>query len=98
MRSHIQNRKGEKLYILISAFTNKIKPHIVVNTWTKCKEWFEDMTTEIHGRDFCSQLIHKKIDEKNHTAEASLRYNEKCQDCNYFAYIIIEPLYTEAWY
>ena len=97
MYSHIQNRKGEKLYILTSVFTNSIKPHIIVNTWKKCKEWFEDMTTEIHDPSFCIQLIHKTIDEETHTAEASLRCNEKCQDCNYFEYITIEPLYTEDW-
>lgn len=55
------------------------------------------MTTEIHDPSFFVQLIHKTIDEETHTAEASLRCNEKCQDCNYFEYITINPLYTEAW-
>lgn len=96
MYSHIRNRKGEKLYILISVFTNSIKPYIIVNTWAKCREWFEDMTTEIHDPSFCIQLIHKTINEETHTAEASFRCNEKCQDCNYFEYITIKPLYTKA--
>ena len=55
------------------------------------------MTTEIHDPSFFVQLIHKTINEETHTAEASLRCNEKCQDCNYFEYITIKPLYTEAW-
>lgn len=97
MYSHIQNRKGEKLYILTAVFTNSIKPNIIVNTWAKCKEQLEQMTTEIDNDRLFAQLIHKSIDEEFHYAEASMRCNRKGWGSEFFKYITIEPLYTEAW-
>lgn len=97
MYSHIQNRKGENLYILTSAFTNNIKPYITVNTWAKCKEQLEQMTTEVDNDSFFAQLIHKSISEEFHKAEASVRCNRKGWGSDFFKYITIEPLYTEAW-
>ena len=41
--------------------------------------------------------IHKKINEERHLAEASVRCNRKGLGSDYFKYITIEPLYTEAW-
>ena len=96
MYSHIQNRKGEKLYIFTVVSTNDIKPYIKINTWEKCKEWFEDMTIEVDNDRFFSQLIHKEVDEINHIAEASMRCNRKGWGNEFFKYITIEPLYTEA--
>lgn len=97
MFDQIQNKKGEKLYILTSVFTNDIKPYIKVNTWEKCKEHLEDITTEVDNDRFFAQLVHKEINEEFHTAEASMRCNKKGWGNDYFKYITIEPLYTQAW-
>ena len=97
MHGQITNKKGEKLYILTSVSTNDIKPYIKVNTWEKCKEQLEHITTEQDGVSFFAQLIHKEINEEFNTAEASMRCNRKGWGNDYFKYITIEPIYTEAW-
>ena len=97
MYSQIKNTKEEKLYILTVISTNDIKPYIKVNTWEKCKELFSQMITEKDGVSFFAQLIHKEVDEGNHEAEASMRCNRKGWGNDYFKYITIEPLYTDAW-
>lgn len=97
MHGQITNKKGEGLYILTSVSTNDIKPYIKVDTWAKCKEELEYMTIEKDGVSFFGQLIHKEIDEENHEAEASMRCNRKDWGNDYFKYITIEPIYTEAW-
>lgn len=97
MFGQITNKKGENLYILTSVSTKDIKPHIKVDTWTKCKETLEQMTTEVNDDRFFAQLIHKEINEEFHKAEASVRCNEKGWGNDFFKYITIEPLYTEAW-
>ena len=96
MYSHIQNRKGEKLYILVAVSTNDIKPYIKINTWEGCKEQLEQMTAEVDNDRLFAQLIHKEVDEINHTAEASMRCNRKGWGNNFFKYLTIEPLYTEV--
>lgn len=97
MYTQITNRKGEKLYILTTVDTNDINPYIKVNTWAKCKEQLERMTTEVNNDTFFVQLIHKEVNEEFHKAEASLRCNKKGWGSDYFQYITIEPLYTETW-
>lgn len=96
MYGQITNKKGEKLYILTAVSTNDIRPYVTVNTWAKCKEQLERMTTEIDNDIFFAQLIHKSINEEYHSAEASVRCNRKGWGSDYFKYITIEPLYTEA--
>mgnify|MGYP003459827214 CR=1 FL=1 len=96
MYSHIRNKKGEKLYILTAVSTNDIKPYITVNTWEKCKERLEYITAEQDSISFFAQLIHKKVDEEFHEAEASMRCNRRGWGNDFFKYITIEPLYTEA--
>lgn len=54
------------------------------------------MTTEIDNDIFFAQLIHKSINEEYHSAEASMRCNKIGWGSDYFKYITIEPLYTEA--
>ncbi len=93
----ITNRKGECLYVLTLVSTNDITPYVVVNTWAKCKEFLEQKTTEVNNNTFFVQLIHKIINEEGHKAEASVRCNRKGWGSDYFQYITIEPLYTEAW-
>ena len=93
----ITNSKRECLYILTAVSTNDIKPYITVNTWAKCKEQLEQMTTEVDNDRFFAQLIHKSISEEFHKAEASVRCNKKGWGSDFFKYITIEPLYTEAW-
>lgn len=97
MYSRIQNSKGEKLYILTVVSTADIRPYIRINTWAKCKEKLEQMTTEVDNDRFFAQLIHKRIDEEFHNAEASMRCNRKGWGSDFFKYITIEPLYTEDW-
>ena len=97
MFDQIKNRKEEKLYILTIANTNSIKPYTYVNTWEECLKKFEEATTEMDNDNFFAQLVHKEIDEETHTAEASMRRNNKGWGCDYFNYITINPLYTEAW-
>lgn len=97
MYGQITNKNGEKLYILTAVATNDIKPYVTVNTWAKCKEQLEGMTTEINNSKFFVQLIHKNINEERHTANASVRCNKKGFSNDYFEYITIESLYTEAW-
>ncbi len=97
MFGQITNKEGEKLYILTTVDTNDINPYIKVNTWAKCKEQLERMTTEVNNDTFFAQLIHKEVNEEFHKAEASLRCNKKGWGSDYFQYITIEPLYTEAW-
>lgn len=97
MYGQITNNKGENLYILIAASTNCIEPYIKVDTWEKCKEHLEGMTTEVNNSRFFVQLVHKKVDEESHKAEASMRCNKKDWSSDYFMYVTIESLYTEAW-
>lgn len=97
MYSHIRNKKGEELYILLVVSTNDIKPYIKINTWAKCKEQLEQVTEEVDNDRFFSQLIYKEVDEISHIAEASMRCNRKGWGNDFFKYITIEPLYTEAW-
>ena len=97
MYRQIINKKGEKLYILTSVSTNDIRPYIKVSTWEKCKEQLEDITTEKDDDRFFAQLIHKEVNEEFNRAEASMRCNKKGWGSDYFKYITIEPLYTEAW-
>lgn len=97
MYRQITNEKGEKLYILTAVSTNDIKPYIRVDTWEKCKNLFSRMITEQDDDRFFAQLIHKEVDEEFHKAEASMRCNKKGWGSDYFKYITIEPLYTQAW-
>ena len=97
MYNQIENRKGEKLYIFTISNTNSIKPYIYVNTWEKCLNKFKECTKELDNDSFFAQIIHKNISEETHTAEASMRCNKKGWGSDYFKYITIEPLYTDAW-
>lgn len=97
MFGQITNKKGENLYILTSVSTNDIKPYITVDTWGKCKEQLEYITTEKDDSRFFAQLIHKEVNEEFHKAEASMRCNKKGWGSDFFKYITIEPLYTQAW-
>lgn len=97
MYSQIKNTEGEKLYILTIVSTNDIMPHITVNTWEKCINKFEVFTEELDNASFFAQLIHKNISKETHTAEASMRHNNKGWGPDFFSYISINPLYTEAW-
>ena len=97
MFGQITNKKGENLYILTSVSTNDIKPYITVDIWEKCKETLEQMTTEVNDDRFFAQLIHKEINEEFHKAEVSMRCNRKGWGNDFFKYITIEPLYTQAW-
>lgn len=97
MFDQIINKKGEKLYILTTVFTNEIKPFIVVDTWAKCKERLEGMTKEKDNPAFFIQLIHKNINEEKYLADASVRCTRKGLGNDFFKYITIEPLYTQAW-
>lgn len=96
MYNQIENRKGEKLYILTAVVTNDIKPYIKVDTWEKCKDLFSRMITEQDDDRFFAQLIHKELNELD-TAEASMRCNQKGWGPDFFRYMTINPLYTEAW-
>ena len=97
MYRQIINGDGEELYLLTLVSTNDIKPYIKVDTWEKCKEQLERMTVETDNDMFFAQLIHKEVDEEFHKAEASMRCNRKGWGSDFFKYITIEPLYTEAW-
>lgn len=96
MYRQITNKKDEGLYILAIVSTNDIKPYITVNTWAKCKEKLEQITTEVDNASLFVQLIHKKINEENRTAEASVRCNRKGWGSDFFKYITIEPLYADG--
>lgn len=97
MYSQIKNTKGEDLYIITIISTNDINPYIKINTWAKCKEQLEQMTTGLDNDTYFAQLIHKEINEEFPKAEASMRCNKKGWGSDFFKYITIEPLYTEAW-
>lgn len=97
MFGQITNKKGENLYILTSVSTNDIKPYITVNTWAKCKETLESMTTEVNNDRFLVQLIHKEVNDEFGKAEASVRCNKKGWGSDFFKYITIDPLYTKSW-
>lgn len=97
MFGQITNKKGENLCILTSVSTNDIKPYIKVDTWEKCKEHLEGMTIEVNNSSFFVQLVHKKVDEESHKAEASMRCNKKGWGSDYFVYVTIESLYTQSW-
>lgn len=97
MFGQITNKKGENLYILTSVSTNDIKPYITVDTWAKCKELFTKLTITQEDEHFLTQLVHKEINEEFHKAEASMRCNKKGWGNDFFKYITIEPLYTQAW-
>ena len=97
MFDQIKNRKGEKLYILTITNTTSIKPYTYVNTWEECLKKFKKCTKELDNASFFAQVIHKNISEETHTAEAEMRRNHKGFGYDYFNYITINPLYTEAW-
>ena len=69
---------------------------ISVDTWAKCKELLEAITTEQDSVSFFAQLIHKEVYEEFHKAEASMRCNKKGWGSDYFKYITIKCLYTEV--
>lgn len=96
MLEQVTNQNGERLYILISVSTNDIEPYITVNTWAKCKEQLEYITTEKDNSSFFAQLVHKEVNEEFHKAEASMRCNKRGWGSDFFKYITIEPLYTQA--
>lgn len=95
MLEQVTNQNGERLYILISVSTNDIKPYITVDTWAKCKEQLEYITTEKDNSSFFAQLVHKEVNEEFHKAEASMRCNKRGWGSDFFKYITIEPLYTQ---
>lgn len=97
MFGQITNRKEEKLYILIATSTNDIKPYIEVDTWENCIGILKCMIKEKHTDRVFIQLIHKEVNEEMHRAEASIRCNRKGYGSDFFRYITIEPLYTDAW-
>ena len=97
MYSQIKNTKGEDLYIITVVSTNDIKPYIKVDTWKGCIKKLEQVTTEVDNDRILAQRIHKEINEDNETASASMRCNRKGWGSDYFQYITIEPLYTDAW-
>lgn len=97
MFDQIKNRKGEKLYILTVVHTNEISPKITVDTWEGCKKKFESFCEEINNDRFFAQLIHKEIDEEAYKAEVSMRCNQRGWGSDFFRYMTINPLYTEAW-
>lgn len=97
MFSQIQNTKEEKLYIFTISNTNSIKPYIYVNTWEKCLKKFEEYTKELDNNSFFAQIIHKNSSKETYTAEVLIRRNNKGYGCDYFNYITINPLYTDAW-
>lgn len=97
MFDQVKNRKEEKLYILTIVSTNDIMPNIRVNTWEECKKMLESYCQEVNNDSFFSQLIHKEIDEESYKADASMRCNQKGWGNDFFRYITIKPLYTEAW-
>lgn len=57
----------------------------------------EQITIEKDTSTFFAQLIHKEIHKDYNTAKACMRCNERGWGNDYFKYITIEPLYTEAW-
>ena len=97
MFGQITNRKEEKLYILTAVSTNDIKPYIEVDTWETCIGILKCMTKEKHTDRVLVQLIHKEVNEEMHKAEASVRCNRRGYGSDFFRYITIEPLYTDAW-
>lgn len=97
MYSQIKNTKGKDLYIITIVSTNDIQPLIITSTWEGCMKKLEQMTLEADNDRFLAQLIHKEINEDCHRAEASMRCNKKGWGRDYFKYITIEPLYTDAW-
>lgn len=44
MYNQIENRKGEKLYIITILSTNDIMPHTIVNTWEECRNYLQYST------------------------------------------------------
>lgn len=97
MFGQITNKKGENLYILTSMSTNDIRPYFHVDTWERCKELFTKMTIKQDDDHFFAQLIHKELNDEFGKAEASIRCNKKGWGSDFFRYITIEPLYTQAW-
>lgn len=97
MYSQIKNTKGEDLYIITIVSTNDIQPNVIVSTREGCAKRLEQITLEVDNDRFFAQLIHKEIDEENYKAEASMRCNQKGWGPDFFRYMTINPLYTEAW-
>ena len=64
MFAQIENRKGEKLYIITILSTNNVMPHTIVNTWEECRNKFEMITKELDNSSVFAQLIHKKLTKK----------------------------------
>ena len=97
MYNQIENPRGKKLYMLTIVCTNDIQPIIIVDTWKGCVNRFNQYTLEINSDVLFMQLIHKEIKEDNKFAKAYMRCNRKGSESDYFKYITIEPLYTDAW-
>lgn len=97
MYSNIRNKKGEELYILTVVSTNDIEPYTLVNTWENCIARFNHLTVETDNDRVFAQKIHKGVDDERHLAKAYMRCNRKGWGSDFFKYITIEPLYTEAW-
>lgn len=97
MSGQLENEKGEQLFILTCVSTNDIRPNILINTWKQCIKNLEMATKEINNSYGFAQLIHKEIDEENHKATASMRWNRKGWGSDYFKYYFIEPIFITNW-
>lgn len=97
MYSQVKNTKGEDLYIITVVSTNNIQPHVTASTWEGCIKKLEQLTLEVDNDRFFAQLIHKEINKDCHRAEASMRCNRKGWGPDFFRYITIDSLYTDAW-
>lgn len=92
----MKNKKGEDLYLFMCVATNEIRPYTRIDTWENCISSLNSYTEEVDNEYFFAQLIHKKINKDYGSAEASMRCNKIGWGSDFFRYIIIEPLYTEA--
>lgn len=97
MRFYVLRQMEELLLkVLEVVSTNDIQPHVIASTWEGCIKRLRQLTLEADNDRFFTQLIHKEINKDCHRAEASMRCNKKGWGNDYFQYITIEPLYTEA--
>ena len=97
MYSQIKNIKGKDFYIITIVYTNDIQPNVIASTWEGCIKKLEQLTLEVDNDRFFAQLIHKEINKDCHRAEASMRCNRKGWGPDFFRYITIDSLYTDAW-
>ena len=105
MYNYYENMEKGLVYSYYIRIVDEIKPYEKITIKNMIEEVLKQYSYEnflyylctSKELDFLKKILDKKIDEEAHKAEALMRRNKRGWGYDYFNYITINPLYTEAW-